>query len=166
MLGNSQDQFVDYIFRLTINPNATGARVITSINNSSYPFVIIDGYYTNASITTANVTINNMTFVYPDDFDYNYTFHMELNNATGFGIMLVQETLSFRNLLGNPALIGLSEEKATNYTAPFTSFEFMGNFQLVGSGIFGGVKGFGTATFGASTGFTVYHFAKLSNWPI
>ncbi len=159
-------QYVDYTFRLVENPNATNARVITSMDTSNYPMVVIKGYYTNASIVTANVTINDVTYTYPNDFDYNFSFHLELNNVTGFGLMMVQETLYFYNLPGNPTLNGRAEEKATNYMAPFTDFEFIGNFQVTGTGMFRGVEGYGTAAFGASTGFVVYHFAQVSGWPI
>jgi hypothetical protein len=164
--GKLPASYVDYTFRLTMNPNATGGRVITSMDSSRYPIVVIEGYYTNASIVTANVTINDETYVYPDDFDYNYTFHFELNNATGFGLMLVQETLYFKNMPGNPTLNGLSEEKATGYMAPFTNFEFNGDFQVTGTGMFRWVKGEGIGAFGASTGFVVYHCAQICGWPI
>jgi hypothetical protein len=164
--GKQSSKYVDYTFRLTVNTNATGAMVISSIDTSSYPVVVIEGYYTNASIVTANVTINDLTYVYPDDFDYNFSFHFELNNVTGFGLMLVQETLYFKNVPGNPTLCGLTEEKATDYIAPYTNFEFIGNFQVTGTKMFRCVEGYGTATFGASSGFVVYHFAQVSGWPI
>jgi len=164
--GGFLSSYVDYTFRLTMNPNATDARVITSVDASNYPIVVIEGYYTNASIVTANVTINDVTYVYPDDFDYNFIFHLELNNATGFGLMMVQETLRFTNLPGNPTLCGRTEEKATNYMAPYTDFEFNGAFQVTGTKMFRWVEGEGIGAFGATTGFVVYHFAQIRGWPL
>lgn len=159
-------KYVDYTFRLTTNANAPGGRVITSTDTSNPPFVVVKGYYTDLSVLTANVTINGVTYVYPKDFDYNFSFHLELNAVNGFGLMMVQETLYFNNLPGHPTLFGLTEEKATSYLAPYANFEFNGNFQLTGTGMFKDVEGYGTAAFGASTGFVIYHLAQISGWQI
>jgi hypothetical protein len=157
-------KYVDYTFRIIMNANAPGGRVITSTDTSNLPFVVIKGYYTDLAVVKANVTINDVTYTYPKDFDYNFTFHLELNTVNGFGLMMVQETLYFNNLPGHPTLIGLTEEKATNYLAPYTNFEFNGNFQVSGTGMFRNVEGNGASAFGASTGFVVYHFAQISGW--
>jgi hypothetical protein len=161
-------KYVDYTFRLTINVAAAqaGAEVITSTDTSNLPVVVVEGYYTNAAIATANVTINDVTYTYPKDFDYNFSFHFELNTVNGFGLMMVQERLYFNKLPGHPTLFGLTEEKATDYIAPYTNFEFSGAFQLTGTKKFSDVEGSGFSTFGASTGFVVYHFAQISGWPI
>jgi hypothetical protein len=164
LLDKFKPKYVDYTFRYTSNPNAAGARVITSTDTSRFPVIVIKGYYTDLSIVAANVTINDVTYTYPKDFDYNFTLHFELNTVTGFGLMMIQETLYFNNLHGHPTLIGLTEEKATNYLAPYTNFEFSGNFQVSGTGMFKGVEGSGYSAFGASTGLVAYHIAQISGW--
>ena len=91
---------------------------------------------------------------------------LKISDSLGFGFMLIQETLYFKHLPGNPTLNGRTEEKATSYRPPYANFEFNGNFQLTGTKMFSSVEGYGTAAFGASTGFVSYHFAQISGWPI
>jgi hypothetical protein len=154
-------KYVDYTFRVMVIPSGS---VITSRDTSNLPVVVVEGYYPSAAIASANVTINDVTYTCPKDFDYNFSFHMELNTVTGFGLMLIQETLYFKNLPGHPTLNGRTEEKATGYMVPYDKFEFSGNFQLTGTKMFRGVEGYGAASFGASTGFVSYHFAQISGW--
>jgi hypothetical protein len=44
---------------------------------------------TEGGVVQANVTINGMVYTYPEDFDYNYTAHLELNYETGYGLIII-----------------------------------------------------------------------------
>ena len=164
---NPKPEYVIYELNVTLSP--TGA-VYTHVDSSGFPVVVSDGYVPDTAIVAASATINGVVYSYPKDFDYNYTFHVVLNEVTGYGIEMVQETLAFKNLPGHPTLIGRTEEKVSGEilspTVDVSHLEVAGNFQLTGTGMFRNVQGSGYATIGVSTGFVVYHFAWISGWPL
>ncbi len=55
---------------------------------------------------------------------------VELNYATGCGLDIIQETLTFKNLPGHPTLNGLAEEKVTGLfllpTLDISHYEVLG----------------------------------------
>jgi hypothetical protein len=159
-------EYVVYDFKLTDDPRAS---VVTNIDTSGLPVIIEDAYEPTAGILTASVTINGVLYSFPNDFDYNYTYHLELNTVTGNGLILIQETLYFKNLPGHPTLKGRGEEKITGLiTSPLdiSHEECIGNFQLTGTKMFRDVEGFGTGMLGQSTGLVVRHFALIKGWPL
>jgi hypothetical protein len=159
-------EYVVYDFKLVDDPLAA---VVTSTDNG-YPVVVEDAYTPSSGILTASVTINGVLYSFPTDFDYNYTFHMELNMETGNGLILLQETLYFKHLPGHPTLKGRGEEKMTGLilspAVDISKYECWGNFQVTGTGMFRNVEGYGTGMLGQSTGLVVRHFALVKGWPL
>jgi hypothetical protein len=158
---------VDYILKIYIDP--TKLPPPTSTDTTSEPgFVILDGSVPDTAIVMpTSATINGVVYAYPSDFDYTYSYHVELNIATGNGLEMVQETLTFNHLPGHPTLLGRAEEKVTaEFPTDISHLEILGNFQLTGTKMFSDVAGSGTGMFGQSTGLVVYHFAWISGWPL
>jgi hypothetical protein len=140
------------------------------MDTSDFPVVIQEIYSTDAAIVSASVTINGVAYTYPKDFDYSYTGHMELNYVTGYGLDIIQEKLTFKNLPGHPTLNGRAEEKVSGLilspTMDISHWEEFGNFQLTGTKMFSNVQGNGAAMGGVSTGYVVRHFGLISDWPL
>ncbi|MGD0451875.1 MAG: hypothetical protein ABSA79_12585 [Candidatus Bathyarchaeia archaeon] len=160
-------EYVIYDFKVSINP--TGV-VNTLMDTSGFPVVIQEIYSTEAAIVSGSVTINGAVYNYPKDFDYSYTGHMELNYVTGYGLDIIQETLTFKNLPGHPTLNGRAEEKVSGLilspAMDISHWEEFGNFQLTGTKMFSDVQGNGAAMGGVSTGYVVRHFGLISGWPL
>lgn len=160
-------KYVIFDLKLSLNPYAI---VNTFTDTSNFPVVVTEGYMGDGGVVQANVTINGVLYTYPKDFDYNYTGHSELNYATGCGLDIIQETLTFKNLPGHPTLNGLAEEKVTGLfllpTLDISHYECWGNYQVTGTKMFSNVNGDGTAMLGQSTGLVVRHFALIKGWPL
>jgi len=167
---NLKPEYVEYILRMAFDLTISDKMAIKQEDSSKYPVVVTDAYVPNTAVAMANVTIKGTVYTFPEDFDLHYTFHSELNEVTGNGIDMIKETLQFKNLPGTPTLTGLVELKNSGCIySPKTDFshaENIGNFPLVGTGIFKRVKGSGIATFGASTRYLVYHIAWIKGWPL
>jgi hypothetical protein len=162
-------EYVNYILKMTFTPRMVTDLLIANEDRTKYPMVVTDAYVPGSTVLTATATIKNSTYTYPKDFDFDYTFHSELNEGTGYGFELIKEKLYFKNLPGEPTLMGLAEEKSSGVSdeiSEISHIEMFGNFQLRGTGIFNNVKGSGIAIFGASTGFVVHHIAWIKGWPL
>ena len=170
--ATSEPEYVNYILKLIADPKKFAELMVLKEDRSKYPIVLTDGYVPGSALDKIIATIKNSTYTYPKDFDFDYTFHGEGNEETGYGFELIQEKLYFKNLPGSPILIGLAEEKSSGANPSPTmdmskiEIEMFGNFQLTGTGIFKDVKGSGIGMFGVSTGFVVYHVALIKGWPL
>ncbi|MGZ4851157.1 MAG: hypothetical protein ACXV2C_07240 [Candidatus Bathyarchaeia archaeon] len=167
LLCKPKPEYAIYDFKVSINP--TGA-VTTLMDTSGFPVVIQEIYSTAATIVSANVTIDGVVYTYPKDFDYNYSGHMELNYVTGNGVDIIQDTITFKNLLGHPTLKGRAEEKISGLilspTMDISHWEEFGNFQLTGTKMLLNVQGNGAAMCGVSTDLMVRHIGLISGWPL
>jgi hypothetical protein len=167
LLYKPKQEYVIYDFKVSINPAGV---VNTLMDTSGFPVVVQEIYSTEAAIVSASVTINGVAYTYPKDFDYSYTGHMELNYVTGYGLDIIQEKLTFKNLPGHPTLNGRAEEKVSGLilspTMDISHWEEFGNFQLTGTKMFSNVQGNGAAMGGVSTGYVVRHFGLISEWPL
>jgi hypothetical protein len=154
--GRDQRVYVGYKFQAVLdNPVVT-----TSLNP---PFLIVDGYRPASGIQSCNVTINNKTYFYPDDFSYQETFHVEANQMTGKGIMQVTTTLIF-DLPGHPVL---TEYLTTSFTrtGPNTVTD-ESQFYLTGTRMLGGIEGGGFAeSYGISGTDYALHIGLVKGWP-
>lgn len=161
-----KQEYVIYDLKLILNPMAT---VTTFTDDSNFPVVVTESYMTDGGLVQADVTINGVVYTYPEDFDYNYTSHLDLNYETGYGLIIIQETLTFKNLPGHPTLNGRAEEKATGLILSpelnIDNLEYFGNYQLSGTKMFSNVVGDGTAMEGQSTGLVTRHFGLIKGWP-
>ena len=160
-------EYVVYDLKLRLNPYAT---VTTFTDDSNFPIVVTDSYMTDGGVVQANVTIDGRVFTYPEDFDYNYTAHLDLNYETGYGFIIIQETLTFKHLPGHPTLNGRAEEKATGLILVpelnIDNLEYFGNYQISGTKMFKNVQGDGMGTEGQSTGLVTRHFGLIKGWPL
>jgi hypothetical protein len=158
------------VFSLKLNINPSASMQVTYMDTSNYPNVIQEVSIPDTAVVSANITIDGVTYTYPKDFDYNYTGHMEINYVTGNGLNIIQETITFKNLPGHPALIGRAEEKLTGLIfAPnldISHYEEFGNYQLTGTKMFSYVQGDGFAMGGVSTGLMVQHYGLIKGWPL
>jgi hypothetical protein len=170
--NKSDPKYVIYDFQITLNVSAA---VVTYQKSSGFIW-IQDDYMPPSGIITANVTINGVVYTWPKDFDYGSTEHWEFNLSSGYGLYMVQETLTFKpsvigTMLEEPStLIGLAEEKVTGLIyvpkEDVSHLEILGNFQLTGTGRLSNVQGYGTGMIGNSTNYVVRHFAYISGWPL
>jgi hypothetical protein len=158
------------VFCLKLNINPSGSMQVTYMDTSNYPNVIQEASISDKAVVSANITIDGATYIYPKDFDYNYTGHMEINYVTGNGLNIIQETITFKNLPGHPTLIGRAEEKMTGFIlAPnldMSHYEEYGNYQLTGTKTLSNVQGDGFAMGGVSTGLLVEHYGLIKGWPL
>jgi hypothetical protein len=159
-------EYVIFDLKLTLNVMASET---TFYDDTNYPVVVMESYMTEGGVVQADVTINGVVYTYPEDFDYNYTSHLELNYQTGYGLIIIQETLTFKKLPGHPTLNGRAEEKATGLildpAVDITNLEYFGNYQLSGTKMFRNVQGDGSAMEGQSTGLVARHFGLIKGWP-
>lgn len=166
-LVKSKQEYVIFDLKLTLNPMATET---TFSDFSNFPVVVMESYMTDGGVVQADVTINGVVYTYPEDFDYNYTSHLELNYETGYGLIIIQETLTFNNLPGDPTLNGRAEEKVTGLILSpvpnIDNLEYFGNYQLSGTKKFKNVQGDGAAMEGQSTGLMARHFGLIKGWPL
>lgn len=166
-LTTSKQEYVIFDLKVTLNPMAT---VTTFTDDSNAPIIVTDRYMTDGGVIEASVTINGVLYTYPEDFDYNYTAHLDSNYETGYGLIIIQETFTFNNLPGKPTLNGRAEEKVTGLImlpAPdISKLEYFGNYQISGTKIFENVQGDGMAMEGISTGFVARHFGLIKGWPV
>jgi len=167
LLCKPKPEYAIYDFKVSIN---VAGVVTTLMDTSAFPVVVQEVSSTATAIISANVTIDGVLYTYPKDFDYNYSGHMELNYITGYGLDIVQDTLTFKNLPGHPTLKGRAEEKVTGLilspAMDISHWEEFGNFQLTGTKTFVNVQGNGAAMCGVSTGLLVRHFGLISGWPL
>jgi hypothetical protein len=162
-----KQEYVVYDLKLRLNPMAS---VTTFTDASNYPIIVTDSYMTDGGVVEANVTINGEVYTYPEDFDYNYTAHLDLNYVTGNGFIIIQEKLTFNHLPGHPTLKGRAEEKATGLILipeiDISNLEYFGNYQISGTKMFGNVEGDGMGMEGQSTGLVTRHFGLIKGWPL
>lgn len=160
-------EYVVYDLKVKLNPMAA---VTTFTDDSNYPIIVTDSYMTDGGVVQANVTINGEVYTYPEDFDYNYTAHLDLNYETGNGLIIIQETLTFKKLPGHPTLKGRAEEKATGLIIipeiDISNLEYFGNYQISGTRMFRNVEGDGMGMEGQSTGLVARHFGLIKGWPL
>ena len=158
LLCAPKPQYVLYDFKEGGAPNTAE----TLIDNSGFPTIIIEGY--PKTIEACNVTIGGVLYKYPNDFDYNYTYHFEFNALTGDGWGTISETLTFKRLIGKPAINGWETVTITGFVAPYTNARFAGQFQLTGTKQLSNVEGFGIGESATSIG-GVRHFGLIKGWP-
>ncbi len=166
---NVKPEYVDYVLKMSID-SKMGENTAYKEDRSRFPVVVTDGYYSKTATGQVNVTIKGVVYTVSQDFDYEYCFHSELNEVSGNGFDMIKEILHFKNLPGNPTLTGLAVVKSSSVIyspkADLSHAENVGNYQLVGSGIFKDVVGSGIAMFGRSTDNIVYHIAWIKGWPL
>jgi hypothetical protein len=164
-----KSEYVIFDLKLSVNPYAM---VNTFTDNSNYPVVVTESYMGDGGVIQANVTINGVVYTYPEDFNYNFTGHLELNHVTGYGLEIIQETLTFKHLRDHPTIIGLAEEKVSGLFLPpenpldISHYENLGNYQVTGTKMFRNVNGDGMGMLGQSTDLIVRHFALIKGWPL
>jgi hypothetical protein len=134
----------------------------TLIDNSAFPTIIVEGY--PKTIGICNVTIDGVLYKYPNDFDYNYTYHFEFNALTGDGWGTISETLTFNRLPGKPAINGWETVTISGFVAPYINAHFAGDFRLTGTKLLSNVEGFGIGESATSIG-GVRHFGLVKGWP-
>jgi hypothetical protein len=162
-----KQEYVVFDLKLILDPLASET---TYYDDSNYPVVITESYMTEGCVVQADVTINGVVYTYPEDFDYTFTSHLDLNYETGNGLIIIQETITFKNLPGHPTLNGRAEEKATGLVLSpaidISNLEYFGNYQISGTKMFKNVQGDGAAMEGQSTGLVVRHFGLIKGWPL
>lgn len=154
--GQGQNTYVGYKFQAVLNNP-----VVTTTGNP--PFLVVDGYRPLAGIQSCNVTVNNKTYSYPNDFTYQETFHVESNQITGKGIMRVTTVLTF-NLPGHPIIKEYLTAQVTRTGMNTTTDDSA--FYLTGTKVFDNVEGGGFAESYAVSG-TDYalHIGLVKGWP-
>jgi hypothetical protein len=154
--GQPREVYVSYRFKATlVDPVVT-----TTINP---PYVIVDGYRPPAGILSCNLTINNKTYVYPQDFSYQETFHVEANQVTGKSIMQVTTTFIF-NMPGHPVLTEYLTQQATRVGLDSTVDDSV--FYLTGTKAFNKVDGGGfTESYGVNGVDYAIHIGLIKGWP-
>ena len=156
-------EYVDYNFEATL-----GILVLTVNDTSGAPSCIIwEGYRPPEGVIQCNVTINGKVYYYPDDFDYDESFHLEMNLITGKGVMRVETILTFKKLPGHPTLREWLVTELTNIGTPEATFS--GVFELTGTRMFNKVEGFGLDA-GYYTQrdppiLYAHHFGFIKGWP-
>jgi hypothetical protein len=134
------------------------------------PIIIWNGHMTGASYV--NVTVNGVTYTYPKDFSYNFTFHWEFNNVTGYGLGLLHETFTFKpsvigTMLEDPSTLDLlNEERLSGLVGSFGGLEESGSCQLTGTVHFSSVQGYGVDMYGNSTTFVAQKMLYVKGWPL
>ncbi|MCW3999883.1 MAG: hypothetical protein NWE93_06565 [Candidatus Bathyarchaeota archaeon] len=155
--GWTRNEYVGYKFQAVLNNP-----VVTVTANP--PMMIVDGYRPASGIVSCNVTIDGKTYVYPKDFSYQETFHVEANQATGKGIMLVTTTLTF-NLPGRPVITEYLTQQVTTVNGQTTVDESV--FYLTGARTCSNVEGGGfTMSTGASGTDYALHIGLIKGWPL
>ena len=155
--GWEQRGYVGYKFQAVLD-----SPVITT--SLEPPILTVDGYRPASGVKSCNVTINDKTYFYPDDFSYKETFHVEANQITGKGIMQVTTTLTF-NLPGRPSI---TEYLTTSFTrtGPNTATD-ESQFYLTGTRLFGGIDGGGfIESYGVSGTDYALHIGLVKGWPL
>ena len=109
---NPKPEYVDYVLRIFFDLSMADKIIIKHEDNSKHPLVVTDAYVPNTAVARVNATIKGTLYTFPRDFDFDYTFHSELNEVTGNGFDMIKETLYFKNLPGCPTLTGLVELKS------------------------------------------------------
>jgi hypothetical protein len=163
-------KYVTYIEKIA--PAAEFATLFdTSHWTPANPIIITEGYVSRLSFV--NLTVNGVLYTWPKSFDYNYTYHWEYNNVTGYGLSLIHETFTFKptvigNMFESPSTLELlCEEKLSGYTGSFANLETIGSCQLTGTLRFSNVQGTGTSTYGMnSTGGIGVKFLYVKGWPL
>ncbi len=154
----NKPEYVAYDLRQIRAPGPT-----TSIDNSSFPIIIADS---SDTIISANLTIGNHVYTYPDDFTYNSTIHIERNALTGEATVTGHKIFVF-NLPGKPTLeswlvlrmTGLIFDPNTGQPVDPTKIHSEGQFKLTGTGRFASVDGFGLEQ-------DDHHFGFIKGWPL
>lgn len=134
---------------------------VTYLDDSGYPIIIVESYDTLAS---ANLTIGDQVYTYPDDFTYNSSIHVERNALTGEATVTGHKIFTF-NLPGNPTLESWLVLSMTgvfidpNTGQPINSDDMHSNgvFRLAGTGRFASVEGFGLEK-------DDYHWGYIKGW--
>lgn len=115
-----------------------GKPVITSTDESNAPFVIIvEGYRPASSVVECIITINGVEYSYPEDFDYEEVFRVEVNGLTGDSNLTATTTYTFIHLPGKPSI-------SEHITAIQSGGTYDGSFTLSGTKMFHKVKGGGS----------------------
>jgi hypothetical protein len=135
-------EFVGYDLKVVFGPPTD-----VNVDNSGAPALIVLEHVVGA--IEANVTIEDMVYSYPDDFDITVTHHVEFNAITGKGLSRNEGTITFK-LHGRPTLTFWGVARLTDFrVAPdgtFISpedFRAEGDFKLTGNKRLSDVEGFG-----------------------
>ena len=119
-----------------------GSPANTNVDNSGAPTLIIaEGYRPSTSVYECTVTINGKTYSYPEDFNYEEQYHMEMHPLIKEADLTVETTLTF-NLPGHPTLKESLTSKLTNMGTPEATYD--GTFILTGTKMFCKVTGGGS----------------------
>ena len=138
---------------------------VTYVDSSGYPeLVIVEEFHPIGSIIYLTVTIDDIVYSYPDDFDYSDFWHAELNYNTLEGILEVEWVLTF-NLPGNPTIIGRPITTVWNFGT--SDVNLAGTVTLTGTGLFDKVKGYAVDEgWDVGGNFYVHHVGVLKGWPL
>jgi hypothetical protein len=122
----------------------SGPPIATSTDASDAPNIVVES---TLEWTELTITINDVVYSYPEDFDRSSTTHMEFNVITGEGFARTESTLTF-NMPGHPTLtfVGVSRISGLHMTPDGTlltpqEVRNEGNIDLTGSRRFSNVDG-------------------------
>ena len=136
-------EYVGYTLELI---NYEGA--LTYIDTSGAPSLIIfEGVA--GEIVDCTITIDDTVYTYPDDFNYNHSYHLEFNVITGEGFARSESTLTFK-WPGHPTITTWAVSRVSGvriypngtYVAP-EEVKYEGTFEISGTKQFSSFEGFG-----------------------
>ncbi|PVX25681.1 MAG: hypothetical protein CW716_07515 [Candidatus Bathyarchaeum sp.] len=141
-----KSEYVGYSLELI---NYEGA--LTHVDSSGAPNLIFEGV--SGALVECTVTIADTVYTYPDDFNYNHSYHLEFNALTGEGFARSKSVLTFNGhkyqtitIWAVSRVSGLRMYANGTYVAP-EEVKYEGKFELSGtqsSGIQGNyIEGFG-----------------------
>lgn len=154
--GQTKKEYVDYKFEaILVNP-------VTKIISPA-PNLVVEGYRPASGIQSCVVTINDIKYSYPEDFDYAENFTVKMNLITGKGILEVVTSLTFK-MPGKPTL---TEYLTVNTTVTSAGTLAEGTFYLIGTKTFNQVVGFGIEpeTYTTPGIDNALHIGQITGWP-
>jgi hypothetical protein len=156
-IGQTKKEYVDYRFEAVL----TAPVVSVEVNQ---PNIVIEGYRPSSGVLSCEVTINDNTYSYPDDFQYTENFRIEGNVITGKGTLEVKTLFTF-NLPGHPQLTEyLYCQVAGIGTGNMVIEE--GSFSLTGNKLLNQVEGGGTPASTQVAGVdNALHIGQIIGWP-
>jgi hypothetical protein len=117
--------------------------IVTLYDTSGAPSsIIMEGHSTSGRVIKGNITINDKVYYYPDDFDYNETFHIEFSLITKMGFLRAEAIYTFKKLPGHPTLTDWIVSHITN-AWDYPNTKYGGQFKITGTKMFDNVEGFG-----------------------
>ncbi len=99
-----------------------GKPVITYSDDSGAPFhIILEGYRPTTSVIECIIEIDGVEYSYPEDFNYEEFFHMEMNAISGEADLTATTTYTFINLPSKPTLSEhiVAKQGPTSYDGGF-----------------------------------------------